>query len=89
MCCARKGLKTLLLEKDEHPRFHIGESLLPRNYTLFRELGLLERVERLPHVPKYGASFVMGNSTTPTDFWFAKGPRGEEGEPSRHPRTPA
>ena len=26
---AQKGWRVLLLEKDRHPRFHIGESLLP------------------------------------------------------------
>lgn len=78
MCCARRGLSTILLEKSRHPRFHIGESLLPRNQTLFRELGLTDRMEQLPRVPKYGASFVMGDGTAPTDFWFAQGPDGEE-----------
>ena len=27
---ARRGWSVTLLEKDRHPRFHIGESLLPR-----------------------------------------------------------
>jgi len=76
--CARYGLSTLVLEKDRHPRFHIGESLLPRNFALFRELGLLDRVLRLPHVPKFGASFVMGDGDRSTDFWFAEGPNGED-----------
>jgi flavin-dependent dehydrogenase len=26
---ARRGLRVVQLEKDRHPRFHIGESLLP------------------------------------------------------------
>ena len=26
---ARRGHRVVLLEKDSHPRFHIGESLLP------------------------------------------------------------
>ncbi len=78
--CARQGLSTLVLEKDRHPRFHIGESLLPRNFALFRELGMLDRVLQLPHVPKFGASFVMGNGDRSTDFWFAKGPHGEDAQ---------
>ena len=28
---AQKGWKVVLLEKEHHPRFHIGESLLPLN----------------------------------------------------------
>ena len=31
---ARKGYKVVLLEKARHPRFHIGESLLPANLPL-------------------------------------------------------
>jgi len=26
---AQKGYRVMLFEKDRHPRFHIGESLLP------------------------------------------------------------
>ena len=76
--CARRGLRAVIVDKDHHPRFHIGESLLPRNQALFRELGLLDRVETVPRVPKFGASFVMGNGEQPRDFWFSGGPRGEE-----------
>jgi flavin-dependent dehydrogenase len=80
MCCARHDLSVVLLEKDQHPRFHIGESLLPRNFTLMRELGLMHRIERAPRVRKYGASFVMGDGVKPTDFLFAPGPHGEDAE---------
>ena len=33
---ARKGWKVTMLEKDRHPRFHIGESLLPMNMPILR-----------------------------------------------------
>ena len=75
---ARRGLSACIIEQDQHPRFHIGESFLPRQTTLLRELGLLDRVERLPHVPKFGASFAMGDDIDTTDFWFSPGPRGED-----------
>jgi flavin-dependent dehydrogenase len=58
---AREGLKVQLLEKTSHPRFHIGESFLPRNMTLFKELGLWDRLMQIPHVVKYGAEFAFGN----------------------------
>ncbi len=41
---ARDGHSVVLLEKDEHPRFHIGESLLPHNMKIIRELGLEGRL---------------------------------------------
>ncbi len=47
----------VLLEKDVHPRFHIGESLLPCNVALFERLGLRERVDAIG-MPKWGVEFV-------------------------------
>jgi flavin-dependent dehydrogenase len=41
---ARAGWKVALLEKDAHPRFHIGESLLPMNLPIFERLGVLDQV---------------------------------------------
>ncbi|MFZ2652638.1 MAG: NAD(P)/FAD-dependent oxidoreductase [Burkholderiaceae bacterium] len=54
---AQQGRKVVLLEKARHPRFHIGESLLPANVALFDELGLRSEVERIG-MPKYGIEFV-------------------------------
>lgn len=75
---ARKGLSVIMIEKDEHPRFHIGESFLPRNQTLLRQLGLLDKFAPLTKVDKFGASFVMGDTYEPTNFFFSPGPHGEE-----------
>jgi flavin-dependent dehydrogenase len=41
---ARRGRRVALIEKDQHPRFHIGESLLPMNMPLFQELGVADPV---------------------------------------------
>lgn len=54
---ARDGHRVVLLEKDEHPRFHIGESLLPHNMKILRELGLEDRLAGLG-VFKPGADFT-------------------------------
>ncbi len=53
---ARRGRRVVLLEKDRHPRFHIGESLLPANLPIFDELGVMDRVRELG-VCKLGADF--------------------------------
>jgi flavin-dependent dehydrogenase len=53
---ARKGWSVLLLEKDRHPRFHIGESLLPMNLPILERLGVLDAVERIG-VRKTAADF--------------------------------
>jgi FADH2-dependent halogenase len=54
---AQLGLRTLVLEKDAFPRFHIGESLLPYMSGLLHELGLLDHVKREGHPVKTGAEF--------------------------------
>src|SRR5947208_999399 len=76
--CARHGLSVVVLDKDRYPRFRIGESLLPRNFTLLRELGILDRLKNIPHTQKFGASFAMADAEEWTDYFFPPGPNGEE-----------
>ena len=59
----------MLVEKDTHPRFHIGESLLPMNLPLFEQLGVKEAIDRIG-MPKYGVEFVSPwhDKTTMLDF---------------------
>ncbi|MEX8519931.1 MAG: NAD(P)/FAD-dependent oxidoreductase [Leptothrix sp. (in: b-proteobacteria)] len=54
---ARQGRSVTMLEKAHHPRFHVGESLLPANVALFDELGVRAEVERIG-MPKWGVEFV-------------------------------
>ena len=54
---ADKGHDVVLLEKAQHPRFHIGESLLPMNMPLFDRLGVRTEVEAIG-IRKHGAEFV-------------------------------
>jgi flavin-dependent dehydrogenase len=68
---AGKGHKVILLEKERHPRFHIGESLLPLNLPLLEQLGVLEEVERVGML-KYGAEFVSPYHNKAITFDFAK-----------------
>jgi flavin-dependent dehydrogenase len=70
---ARAGLRVVVLEKVTFPRFHIGESLLPRAFPLFRELGLEEKIRGLPHVEKLGAEFGMGDDAQTSRFTFDQG----------------
>lgn len=54
---AERGYKVTLLEKAHHPRFHIGESLLPANLPLLEKLGVAEKVKAIG-MEKWGAQFV-------------------------------
>lgn len=50
------GLDVLLLEKARFPRFHLGESLLPRSLDVLHAIGALPKVEAA-FLRKYGARF--------------------------------
>ncbi|WP_322069995.1 NAD(P)/FAD-dependent oxidoreductase [Paraburkholderia bannensis] len=67
---AMKGRDVVLVEKDAHPRFHIGESLLPRNLDIFERLGILEQVRAIG-VHKPGAEFVSDRTGRSCAFPFA------------------
>ena len=70
---ARAGKRALLLEKEHFPRFHIGESLLPYNHQLFREMGVLPALEAAGFVRKLGAQFILSNGAKKTGFVFQQG----------------
>src|SRR5215469_4629177 len=67
---AERGRDVVLVEKDEHPRFHIGESLLPLNLPLFERLGIKDRVEKIGMF-KYGVEFVSPYHKRSATFDFA------------------
>jgi hypothetical protein len=69
---ADEGKNVVLLEKDKHPRFHIGESLLPRNLAIFERLGVLGEVAGMG-VRKPGAEFVSDETGERVQFTFGKG----------------
>ena len=54
---AERGYDVVLIEKAHHPRFHIGESLLPANLPLFERLGVAAQVRAIG-MEKYGAEFT-------------------------------
>ncbi len=54
---AERGYRVTLLEKAHHPRFHIGESLLPANLPLLEKMGVADAVKAIG-MEKWGAEFV-------------------------------
>ncbi len=54
---ASRGRAVAVYDKSEHPRFHIGESLLPGNLPVLQRLGVLEAVRDIG-VRKPAAEFV-------------------------------
>ncbi|HVN91731.1 MAG TPA: NAD(P)/FAD-dependent oxidoreductase [Candidatus Binataceae bacterium] len=69
---AERGVDVVLIEKDCHPRFHIGESLLPRSLPIFERLGVSEEISRIG-VFKPGAQFVSDETGMSSEYDFATG----------------
>lgn len=53
---AQYGHKVLVIERDTHPRFHIGESMLPMSEVVFQRLGIKWDVTK--YQKKSGAEFI-------------------------------
>lgn len=64
---AQYGYRVLMLEKGQHPRFHIGESMLPRSEPVMDRLGIDWSDGNLP---KGGADFIDEKSGKRTFFPF-------------------
>jgi flavin-dependent dehydrogenase len=54
---AERGRRVVVVDKDKHPRFHIGESLLPHNLPLLDRLGVRAQIETSAQ-RKHGIEFV-------------------------------
>jgi flavin-dependent dehydrogenase len=65
----RKGFKVLVLEREKFPRQHVGESLLPFCYPLFKELGVFDEMRRR-FVRKPGVRFSNHNGTQANTWCF-------------------
>ncbi|NNF64864.1 MAG: NAD(P)/FAD-dependent oxidoreductase [Acidimicrobiia bacterium] len=54
---AQAGVDVAIYEKAIHPRFHIGESLVPSTSRVFEEIGFLETMEKEGFNKKPGAAW--------------------------------
>jgi flavin-dependent dehydrogenase len=74
---ARQGVDVQLLDKDEFPRFHIGESLLPCDLALFDRLGL--DMKEHGFLYKGGAEFFDERTGQHSVYLFNEGLPGTPG----------
>jgi flavin-dependent dehydrogenase len=68
---AEAGHRVVLLEKSRHPRFHIGESLLPASLPLLERLGVAAQIEAIG-LAKHGAEFFSPAHRRSQRFDFAE-----------------
>src|SRR5688572_7686065 len=67
MLC-KQGRDVVMLEREQFPRFSIGESLLPQSMEYIEAAGLLQDVVEAGFQHKNGATFVRGERQTEFDF---------------------
>ena len=67
---ARQGFGVTLLEREQFPREHVGESLLPASMPILEDLGVLEQVEAAGFPKKYGATMLWGSDPEPWSWYF-------------------
>ncbi|MEK6262531.1 MAG: NAD(P)/FAD-dependent oxidoreductase [Planctomycetota bacterium] len=68
---AQKGHRVRLFEREKHPRFHIGESLIPQTYWTLKRLNMLDKMKGSHFIKKYSVQFVgsSGRLSEPFYFW--------------------
>ena len=64
MLLAKEGINPIILEQEEFPRFHIGESMTGEAGALLRRLGLEKAMLKRDYPVKHGVR-VFGTSS-----WF-------------------
>jgi len=64
----QRGRAVLVIEREQFPRFSIGESLLPQSMEYIEQAGLLRDVVEAGFQYKNGASFMWGDRQTAFDF---------------------
>jgi flavin-dependent dehydrogenase len=67
---AQHGCNVKLYERDRFPRFHIGESLIPETYWVFKRLNMLDKMKRSPFVKKFSVQFVNAAGKLSAPFYF-------------------
>src|SRR5213595_4118156 len=67
---ARAGRRVVVFERENFPRFHIGESLLPFSMKAFTRMGLHEKFARAGFMKKFGGEMFGSCPETGTKFYF-------------------
>jgi flavin-dependent dehydrogenase len=74
---AQYGHKVLLLERSRFPRHHIGESLMPQTYWVFKRLGMLPKMTEANFVVKESVQFVSSSGQESQPYFFPDRDRNE------------
>jgi len=78
---AQYGHRVLQLERTQFPRFHIGESLMPETYWVFKRLNMLDTMKASHFVKKFSVQFTNPAGRDSQPFYF------DEGKPHESSQT--
>lgn len=68
---AQHGRRVLVLERDQFPRYHVGESLVPFCYSTLKRLGMVEKLNATNFVKKYSVQFATTDGRMSQPFYFS------------------
>jgi len=71
LCLRKLGRDVVLFEREEFPRYRIGESLLPGTLSILDRLGLGDRLKSAGFPKKRAATFLWGEGRPPWSFTFS------------------
>jgi len=78
---AEQGRDVMLFERDQFPRFRIGESLMPGSYQTLQRLGMLEKMQASSFPKKFSVQFYGKSGKAGAPFYF------KENEPEERAQT--
>src|SRR5262249_4607090 len=67
---AQQGYRVKLFERERFPRFHIGESLIPETYWVFKRLKTLDKMKASPFAKKFNVQFVHAQGKESAPFYL-------------------
>jgi len=67
---AQQGIRVGLFEREQFPRFHIGESLIPETYWVLERLDSCRRCSGASFVKKHSVQFVNASGKLSAPFYF-------------------
>ena len=68
---AKHGWNVAIFEKENFPRFKIGESLLPASLRTFERMGVKQKIDQADVIVKYGGKIVSACGTRSNRFLFS------------------
>lgn len=79
---SQMGHNVVMIEREQFPRFHVGESLLPASQVIWERMGIAEELQHSGHTFKYAGEFRIGrwanrNEMYKTIGYFHNVPRGD------------